>query len=100
MRSLAMVRVSPLGIRTAAAVWASTSAISTVTQSLVDTAKADYSDLHSRGCWRIDCVTSVPLLRKVQDKRGFVERIRSRWSLAAIAFRIRRLTLERIASRR
>src|ERR1035437_8257456 len=97
MRSLAMVRALPLGISLDAAAWASTSAIRTATHSFVDTAKADYSDLHSRLCWRIDCVTSVPLLRKLQEKRGFVEGIRSRWSLAAIAFRIRRLTLERFA---
>ena len=48
MRSLAMVRWSPLGINTDAAVWARTSATSTETQSLVGTAKADYSELHFR----------------------------------------------------
>src|SRR5260370_1844054 len=56
IRSLAMVRASPLGINTDAAVWARTSAISTETQSFVGTAKANYSDLHFRACWRIDCV--------------------------------------------
>ena len=44
MRSLAMVRASPLGMSREAAVWASTSATSRETQSLVSAAKADYSE--------------------------------------------------------
>jgi hypothetical protein len=44
MRSLAMVRASPLGMSRDAAVWARTSATSRETQSLVSAAKANYSD--------------------------------------------------------
>ena len=39
-----MVRASPLGMSKDAAVWASTSAISRETQSLVSAAKANYSE--------------------------------------------------------
>ena len=43
-----MVRALPLDMSKDAAVWASTSAISRETQSLVSAAKAKYSGFHSR----------------------------------------------------
>src|SRR5260370_29010313 len=75
IRSLAMVRASPLGINTDAAVWARTSAISTETQSFVGTAKANYSDLHFRACWRIDCVRSEEHTSELQSHLNLVCRL-------------------------
>jgi hypothetical protein len=48
IRSLAIVRASPLGMSKDAAVWARTSATSGETQSLVLATKADCSVVHSR----------------------------------------------------
>src|ERR1700691_4833771 len=52
MRSLAMIRDTPLGMSSDAAVWARTSASSREAQSLASALKANYSRIDSRAlCW-------------------------------------------------